>query len=352
MRKAILKAAALSLCLLLTIPPHAAQAWGNTGHEAVAYLAWKQLKPATRLRVLALLKKVPPITTPSGKVVPGYDQWVADLPAGLSVANQNLYLFMRAATWADSIKHVGLVDSDIPPPDTVIDVNVGFGDTASHGYWHFIDTAFASDDETVPATPAPNAVTQIDALRKDIASDEDDLLKVYDMIWLEHLVGDIHQPLHATARYNGGKSDIGGNDVRITISADMKQYFECPPSKGYPTELHAFWDDLPGYCPATNQPKAIAYAKTLPLLIKKPTKASTKKLKITDPATWADESFKLAQKDAYANPPIGATPQPTEGTAKSYAITDGYYNQGLADAKTRISLAGARLAKLLNENLK
>jgi hypothetical protein len=92
------------------IAPTPVQAWGNTGHEAVAWVAWQQLKPQVKTRVLALLKLVPAVKSPTGTTVPGYQQWVADLPSGLSQDQQNLYLFMRAATWADSIKHVGFQD--------------------------------------------------------------------------------------------------------------------------------------------------------------------------------------------------------------------------------------------------
>jgi hypothetical protein len=99
---------------------------------------------------------------------------------------------MRAATWADSIKHHGLIDSDTPPAGMTEEVNIGFGDDHSHGYWHFVDAAFASDAEDVSATPMPNAATQIVALRNAIGSGEGDVLKAYDLIWLEHLVGDIH----------------------------------------------------------------------------------------------------------------------------------------------------------------
>jgi hypothetical protein len=67
-----------------------------------------------------------------------------------------------------------------------------------------------------------------------------------------------------------------------------------------------------------------------------------------DPEDWAIESFTLAKKDAYVDP-IGAATHPASG---SYLVTDAYYNQALQDAKDRIALAGARLAKLLNDNLK
>ena len=81
------------------------------------------------------------------------------------------FLFMRAATWPDAIKHVGFTDSDDPPvggPTT--EKPIGFSDTASHGYWHFVDTGLTSDKSTVLPTPAPNAAVQIVELRKDLAS--------------------------------------------------------------------------------------------------------------------------------------------------------------------------------------
>jgi hypothetical protein len=58
----------------------------------------------------------------------------------------------------------------------------------------------------------------------------------------------------------------------------------------------------------------------------------------------------MAKKDAYA-PPIGKGPKPATSNS-SYLITTAYYNQAMSDAQNRVALAGARLAKLLNENLK
>ena len=340
----------LSLAMAALMPRTSLWAWGHTGHEAVAYLAWQQMTPAVRVRVLALLKKVPTLTHESDEI-PGYVDWVSQLPAGLSADEQNLFLFMRAATWADSIKHHGLQDSDTPPAGLVTEVNIGFGDDHSHGYWHFIDAPFASDNETLPATPVPNAATQIAALRADIASDEGDVLKAYDLVWLEHLVGDIHQPLHGSVRFNGGSGDLGGNLVKIKLPVAMQQKFKCPPSKTTPRELHAFWDDLPGSCPAdTGLSAAAAFAKSLPLLLNDPGPQGAGRLKDIDPAGWASDSLAVAMKDAYAAP-IGDGLQPEDGSS-GFLITQSYYAQAMQDAKDRIALAGARLAKLLNENLK
>jgi hypothetical protein len=330
--------------------------WGGSGHEAVAYVAWQQMTPATRARVIALLTLVPTLSSPQNKSVPGYTDWVKDLPSGLSQDDQNLYLFMRAATWPDTIKHVGFKDSDTPPAGITDDVNIGYTDTASHGYWHFVDAGFASDGSEVPATPVPNAVTQIIAFRQAIGSNETDALKSYDLVWLEHLVGDIHQPLHGTVRYFAGKGDEGGNLVEIKLPPAMAKKFEGTESKYPPRELHAFWDDLPGEGqPAAALPDAASFAQPLP-------SAPANKVADTDPSDWEAESLTMAKSDAYATP-IGDGPQTTAShssrsrsgdaqSSSSYLITQAYYDKALQDAKDRIALAGARLAKLLNENLK
>ena len=337
---------ASSLSVLLLTPPQG-WAWGNAGHEAVAYVAWQQMTPATRARVLELLKQVPTLhNADNTQSIDGYAEWVAHLPAGLTQDQQNLYLFMQAATWADSIKHRWLTDSDTPPAGITTEVNIGYTDKMSHGYWHFVDRGFASDNSKVPATPVPNAVTQIVALRQFIASNEDDLLKSYDLIWLLHLVGDVHQPLHGTVRYYAGAGDEGGNTVMIKLTPAMQKQFEGTLSKSAPSELHAFWDDLPGEGqPAPALPVAAAFAENLP-------QASAKEAADSDPSDWAAESLTIAKKDAYA-PPIGPGPQPAASSGSSaYPITTAYYNKAMSDAKSRIALAGARLAKLLNENLK
>ncbi len=348
MRKRRFETLLAVLLSVLLVKSQYALAWGNTGHEAIAYVAWQQLTPATKARVMQLLKKVPTLHTASAEI-PGYSDWVKQLPAGLTADQRNQYLFMRAATWADSIKHHGLHDSDTPPAGMTEDVHIGFADEASHGYWHFVDAAFSSDERKVPATPVPNAATQVAALRAFLASDEGDVLKAYDLVWLEHLVGDLHQPLHGVVRYNGGSGDAGGNLVTVKLPIPMEHSFQCPPSKSSPRELHAFWDDLPGSCPAdTGLPTAAKYAKGLPLLLT--THAQTSLTDDVDPDDWVLESKKLAMSDAYASP-IGSGLQPEDGTS-GFLITQVYYTTAMNDAKTRIALAGARLAKLLNENLK
>ena len=73
-----------------------------------------------------------------------------------------------------------------------------------------------------------------DALIRGTASDAE---KAVAIAWLEHLIGDIHQPLHTSAKTTDSnpKGDQGGNLFLLT-------------PKGTPTDkqenLHWFWDSM------------------------------------------------------------------------------------------------------------
>jgi len=60
---------------------------------------------------------------------------------------------------------------------------------------------------------------------------------------------------------------------------------------------------------------------------------------------WIDESFAAAQASVYKNPPIGL------GTG-TFTLTPTYKTKAKQIAQKRVALAGARLAKILNTELK
>ncbi len=59
------------------------------------------------------------------------------------------------------------------------------------------------------------------------------------LAWFEHLVGDVHQPLHVTARITAfeQKGDAGGNGFCLGKTHPVGAH-ECS------ANLHALWDDL------------------------------------------------------------------------------------------------------------
>jgi hypothetical protein len=366
-------ASAVLVVSILPIQPNA-WAWGNTGHEAVAFIAWKLLDTSTKDKVWALLQRVPVRTcTRQAKTITiaGFHEWSSDLPTELTEDQRRMYVFMRAATYADTLKHSCLHDSDTVPADmSEATANLGFTDGNSHGYWHFVDTAFGtvgkpgstppsypkaclrkgSDGNLLPPptpvtqlppTPPVNVATEIKLLSQAIAAGESFDLTAYDMVWLEHLVGDVHQPLHASVRFVRGVGDTGGNCVEIKVPKSLKEHFRDADSKlKSPTELHAFWDDLPGIGKQTDTQPAADYAAALPA-------ADETLAKVADPDVWVSESFAMAKSDVYTRPILKGMGSPTP-----YVITKKYYGTAAADAQQRIALAGSRLANLLMDSLK
>jgi hypothetical protein len=79
--------------------------------------------------------------------------------------------------------------------------NIGYADKLRHQYWHYLDPPFSPDGTAVRPPDLVNALTQITVLKAVLASNARDNVKSYDLVWLIHLVGDAHQPLHPTSRF-------------------------------------------------------------------------------------------------------------------------------------------------------
>jgi hypothetical protein len=310
---------AITLCLVLF--SSTSHAWFSFGHMAVAYVAYQQLTPEKKVRVAQLLKKNPYYNK----------QWKALIPAGTPVDQRDLMLFMIAATWPDEIKSDktyvddGPDGGNRPPSGPSAAQNIGYSDHNRHKYWHFVDTPFAQDGTTLPPIPDPNAGTEIAKLRQTLAlkkSSKTDKLKSYDLVWLLHLVGDVHQPLHSSTRVSAAdlQGDNGGNNVKLS-----------DPRK----ELHAFWDGLPG--DSSKPADAIVYGKTLappdPVLANK-----------SNASDWISESFDIAETFVYSAPIVAG-----DGP---FTITPAYRDKAQQIAAERVALAGQRLANLINDELK
>jgi S1/P1 Nuclease len=293
--------------------------WGPIGHMAVAYVAYQRLTPVTRSRVRALLK-----------LNPDYQKWLSQIPAGTAQRYRSMMVFMIAATWPDQIKgETGYTDDGPDPhgnrPDGASSsLNIGYSDHLHHKYWHFVDTPFSQDGSSLPAIPTPNAETQIATFRAVLGTNAAGDVKSYDLVWLLHLVGDVHQPLHASTRVSSTDpdGDSGGNKVALCAAPCRK-------------ELHGFWDGLPGAGKDPNT--AVSYARKL-------SAADATLGSDPDAATWIKESFDDAQSAVYVAP-IGAGDGP-------FTTTPAYRAAARKLAKERVALAGARLANLLNTELK
>src|SRR5712691_10823722 len=207
--------------------PTRTNAWDSFGHMEVAYVAYQHLTTQAKTRANELVK-----------LNPDYNEWAGWVPASASRADKNMMTFIIAATWPDEIKSAsgyvsdGSHNGDRPDGSLDPSANKGYSDKLRHKYWHFIDTPFTTDGTApLPTIPNPNAQERIALFRGVLGSGDDDSLKSYDLVWLLHLVGDVHQPLHCTTRVsiNDKEGDSGGNGVSLGSG-----------------NLHAYWDDLPG----------------------------------------------------------------------------------------------------------
>jgi len=295
-----------------------AAAWWDEGHMQVAYLAYQRLDPAVKEKADALLK-----------LNPDYSKWVAGAP---DAATARLYAFIHAATWADDIKNkdYGYTADKVTSPTA--GQNIGYADHNQHAYWHYKDLV-VSPDGLVAGPPDPvDAVTQLKRMIAALppASGASDDVRSYDLVWTLHLVGDVHQPLHAVTRFTHElpDGDQGGN-LEMVI-----------PATGQVLALHAYWDGLLG---SYASPYGAAYdAKARDGAGSITPNAG--EASIEDPDVWVNESRVLAEKYAYA-PPVGTGPNPV-------MLTRTYETDARNIALSQVALAGARLGNLLNKALK
>ncbi len=155
-------------------------------------------------------------------------------------------------------------------------------------------------------------------------------MRSYDLVWILHLVGDAHQPLHAVGRFTKQipNGDAGGNAETVI------------PATGETIALHAYWDGIFG-----------GYSSPYGAVFDADDKNGIDSIsvnkdaaQISDPETWVEESSALARQLSYA-PPVSTGTNPV-------LLTREYETNARNVARSQAALAAARLARLLNEALK
>jgi hypothetical protein len=182
---------------------------------------------------------------------------------------------------------------------------------------------FSTDGTAVREPQEPNLKTMIPALRAALQSNHTDSAKSYSMVWLVHLVGDAHQPVHCAQRASKSapQGDYSGNMVIV-----------CDPQCG--RRLHALWDSLVKSDSAT-PPQQQGYPRS---------RVSSTLATNLNSDDWIRESFELAKNTVYGSP-VG------EGSGP-FRLTLDYLTAAKNVANQRAVLAGMRLARVLNTELR
>jgi hypothetical protein len=268
------------------------EAWHATGHTLVADVAYTSCDQETRARVIAVLRHHPM-----------YSNWVAERgAAGLD----DEATFEEASLWPDKIR----------------------GTVYSHPAWHFIDWPVSPEGRPGPAPLDENLrsalLQNIQALRDPTFPPAD---RAISLCWIMHLVGDAHQPLHAATLVSLAfpEGDRGGNLFRV-VTGDKK-----------PTNLHAIWD---GAFDSLQTERA--WREAVPRLMLDHPQNPTATSADLSPQVWIAESVQLAKTVVYAKELRSGTPTP---------IPEGYLLQVRKTAAARITSAGYRLARLLQDVL-
>lgn len=323
---ALLALVPLPMSALLLPPTHgvSARRWDATGHRAMAAIAYDRLRPATRARVDALLRQHP-------------DLAALGLDLDVRTAAGIREVFLRASVWPDRIRNDPRFYRETNRDAAPTPLLPGFPTMARHEGWHYLTRSFSTDGTPTIVLEEPNIATILPSLADALADGTVPAsVRAYNLSWIIHVVGDLHQPLHGTSRSAATtpNGDAGGNYVWVQL-------------RGYDRDsinLHALWDGWVGRPSRTLPIDEVARGLAAALA------PSEGDLRIPDGAAlaatvlaWANESATLARYVAYDLPPRqGATPA---------LLPDDYLRRGEQIARQRLALAGYRLAALLESRL-
>lgn len=225
---------------------------------------------------------------------------------------------LEAACWADDLKSSA---------------------ATQEANWHFIDLPVIGSPWSGTLPPLPFTDTNPWAINlaqsTTYSTKSTKLDKSRQVRFILHLVGDIHQPLHAAALYSDQfpNGDAGGNLYPIVL----------PGTDQYTNELHAVWDsgaglwvdDLVRPLNATGTAWLDDMASKIMTAYPLDDPTIAPLIKQYNTSTWANESNAIAADFVYTAPQA-----PT-------VIPQAYIDTAQATCMRQIAIGGYRLAELL-----
>ena len=281
--------------MALLILGRPAQGWDGEGHKVVARIAARHLSAVARGRVAALLE-------------------VEDSPEAVADA------MATASVWADEVK----------------------GDTGT-GSWHYIDLTLQDNRTNLRERCADNdcVVARVGLFAAQLkANDPEADTRFSDedaLRFLVHLVGDVHQPLHAISN-----ADRGGNCEVLEDSVDGAK------------NLHALWD---GPLVSRMGQDDAALAEELEGEIGSMAEGEAADFSAGTVEDWAWESHRLGMVNVYKKFeiakqeiafPLSCADAPEEILETHPQVDEEYLDAMAPVVRAQLEKAGLRLAKTLN----
>lgn len=305
-------------------------AYNATGHKVIASIVYRQLSESERATLLDILKQHP-----------RYSQDFEDaMPNDVRHDDEDMqaeWLFQQAAIWPDVVKSGTAERRAFNRPGWHY-VNVPHYLTTEDRD-EFEDSVDVNLEDAPPADEfddsGMNVVQAIsNSLRILHGDDHDDSQKAVHICWLLHLIGDLHQPLHATALFSRGlfpHGDRGGNAVKTQPLRN----------------LHAAWDGAFGSSTSFTNCRNLAIQ-----LVNRQDFDSLRQLALATNAAkdWRDQSFDVAKQHAYSHEVIlqlEEREQDGDIDHNPVQLSDDYLRSRRAVADRLAVLAGVRCASAL-----
>jgi hypothetical protein len=275
----------LLLALLLVIAASPALAWWEYGHETVARIAWLNVSPRTRAAIDRLLRRARLLDTPT-------------CPART---------IEQASVWPDCIKTLG--------------ERFSYAST-----WHYQNVDICRPFDQASACRDGNCVSaQIERNLRLLADARVPAReRIFALAFVVHLMGDLHQPMHA-----GDHGDLGGNRVQASYGLIAGR-----------TNLHAIWD---GYLADRGISNPPGEAEGVLSELSPADKAAIREGNIAD---WARESWQASRDFAYGS--IMADPCGPPPTGRP-VVTEEITRRLVPVIRRQVARGGLRLARVLDE---
>ncbi len=298
-------------CTFLALP---ALGWDDVGHKITGYIAWQRMSPQARENVIRILRAAPEDSQLSS-------YYMTYGPKSEELKRLEFFMFMPS--WADVVR------------DRAFETRYR---KYHKGNWHYDDTfwrqvngrvqvltGFKEGGEAVPR------MIEFDETLRDAS--ESNAEKAIAIAWLMHLGGDIHQPLHTSARVTDTEpnGDQGGNLFLLTPQGTPR------PDQ---VNLHWFWDSIVGrnvrftdkLC-ETDYLESVAKG----MMKRHPFVRYQNELKLGQYDDWQKESF------GYINTVVF-----TPDLSRNQMPSSQYRQRAFRHAERQLALAGYRLGETLN----